>query len=99
MVEGEEYRTTERYLGKVVYTKLINFGALPNTTYKLVEHGAEATQVIRCAGQMSDSNSLPFHFSDTNWVEIYAGSQYVVILTGNDKTNRTARAQIWYVKD
>ena len=34
MVSGVEYRTTERHMGKVVYTKLINYGALgaENTT-------------------------------------------------------------------
>ena len=99
MEVGVEYRTTERYLGKVVYTKVVNFGTLPNTAYKFVEHGAKATQVIRCVGQISDGNSIPFHFSTTNWVEIYAGPQYVVILTGNDKTNRSAYAQMWYIKD
>lgn len=31
---GIEYRTTERYLGKPVYCKLVNFGALPNKTSK-----------------------------------------------------------------
>jgi hypothetical protein len=98
MVEWEEYRTKERYLGKPVYTKLINFGTLPNAAYKLVEHGATVSQVIRCVGQMSDGNNLPFHFSDTNWVEIYAGPEYIVILTSNDKTNRSAYAQMWYVK-
>lgn len=99
MLAGVEYRTKERYFGKPVYTKVVNFGTLPNTAYKLVAHGAEASQVIRCVGQMSDGNSLPFHFSETNWVEIYAGKESIVILAGNDKTNRTAYAQIWYVKD
>lgn len=99
MVVGEEYRTKERYMGKPVYTKLIFCDTLPNAAYKLFEHGATATQAIRCVGQMSDGNSIPFHFSATNWVEIYAGPEYVVILTGNDKTNRSAYAQLWYVKE
>ena len=100
MEVGVEYRTKERYMGKVVYTSLINFGALPNATRKLFEHGIEGiSQVIRCVGQMSDGNSLPFNFNSTNWVEIYAGGQYVGILTGDDKTKFTAYAQMWYVKD
>lgn len=99
MLQGVEYRTKERYLGKVVYTKVVNFGALPNTANKLVAHGASVSQVIRCVGQMSDGNSIPFTFSADNWVEIYAGPEYVVIRTGNDKTNRTAYAQMWYIKD
>ena len=31
---GTEYRTTERYLGKPVYVKTVDTGALPNATYK-----------------------------------------------------------------
>jgi hypothetical protein len=65
----------------------------------LFAHGATVKQVIRCVGQMSDGNSIPFHFNATNWVEIYGGPEYVVILAGNDKTNRSAYAQLWYVKD
>lgn len=99
MREGVEYRTKERYLGKTVYTKLINFGALPNATKKTVQHGAASSKVIRCVGQMSDGNSIPFHYTSTNWVEIYAGPQLVVILTGDNKSTMTAYAQIWYIKD
>ena len=99
MVVGEEYRTTERYMGKPVYTKLIFCDTLPNTTYKLFPHGAAVKQAIRCVGQMSDGNSLPFRFNATNYVEIYAGPENVVIFAGNDKTNRSAYAQMWYVKD
>ena len=99
MVVGEEYRTTERYMGKPVYTKLIFCDTLPNTTYKLFPHGAAVKQAIRCVGQMSDGNSLPFRFSTTNYVEIYAGPENVVIFAGNDKTNRSAYAQMWYIKD
>lgn len=99
LVVDVEYRTNERYLGKPVYTKVIYCDTLPNTTYKLFAHGATVKQVIRCVGQMSDGNSIPFHFNATNWVEIYGGPEYVVILAGNDKTNRSAYAQLWYVKD
>lgn len=31
---GKEYRTTERYMGKPVYVRLHDFGALPNNTAK-----------------------------------------------------------------
>ena len=36
---GVEYRTVERYNGKPVYAKLLNFGALPNSTSKSFAHG------------------------------------------------------------
>jgi hypothetical protein len=37
MALGVEYRTTERWNGKVVYAMLVDFGQLPNTTTKVVE--------------------------------------------------------------
>ena len=99
LVLGVEYRTKERYSGKAVYTKLVDLGTLPNATRKQVAHGASATQVIRCCGQMSNGISLPFHYDNTtNWIEIYAGGTDIVVLTGNDQSARTATAQIWYVK-
>ena len=36
---GVEYRTVERYNKKPVYTKMLNFGALPNSTSKSFAHG------------------------------------------------------------
>ena len=36
LISGVEYRTTERYLGKPVYIKMWDTGALPNATYKEV---------------------------------------------------------------
>ena len=97
---GVEYRTKERYLGKAVYTKLVDLGYLPNTSRKLIEHGARGVKIIRCVGQTSSGNSLPFHYDNlSNWIEIYAGGTYIVVNTGNDQSSDTAYGQIWYVKN
>ena len=97
---GVEYRTKERYNAKAVYTKLVDLGSLPNATRKQVAHGASATQMLRCCGQMSNGVSIPFHYDNTtNWIEIYASNSDIVVLTGNDQSSRTALAQIWYLKD
>ena len=97
---GVEYRTKERYNAKAVYTKLVDLGNLPNATRKQVAHGASATQMLRCCGQMSNGVSIPFHYDNTtNWIEIYASNSDIVVLTGNDQSSRTALAQIWYLKD
>ena len=46
---GVEYRTTERYRGKPVYQKLIDFGALPNKTQKSVSIFAQGeTNTMEC---------------------------------------------------
>ena len=100
LYKGIEYRTKERYDGKAVYTKLVDLGNLPNATRKQVAHGASATKIIRCSGQMSNGISLPFHYDNTtNWIEIYAGGSDIVVLAGNDQSSHTATAQIWYLKD
>lgn len=39
MALGVEYRTTERYLGKPVYVKVVDFGSMPNATTKTLSHG------------------------------------------------------------
>ena len=38
---GVEYRTTERYLGKPVYVKVVDFGVLPANAKKAVAHGID----------------------------------------------------------
>lgn len=47
---GVEYRTTERYLGKPVYVRLVNFGALGNTTTKSVDVAIENVDKIPVLG-------------------------------------------------
>lgn len=54
---GVEYRTTEHYLGKPVYCKLVDFGALPNKTSKDVIiassiSAAVSADVIGTAGSL-----------------------------------------------
>lgn len=46
MKAGVEYRTTERFMDKPVYAKLIPFGALPNTTEKTVYHDIDGVTAI-----------------------------------------------------
>lgn len=41
MILGVEYRTTERYQGKPVYVKIVDFGALPANSKKVVAHGID----------------------------------------------------------
>lgn len=50
MILGVEYRTTERYLGKAVYVRLVNFGALGNATTKSVDVAVENTDKIPVLG-------------------------------------------------
>ena len=56
---GVEYRTVERYDGKPVYAKAINFGQAPNATYKEVSHGIEDfSQLVSYTGMMGSANLI-----------------------------------------
>ena len=60
---GVEYRTTERYIGKSVYVKLVDFGPGANNTEKKVEHGASNAIVIDYGGYAKKDNgalSIPW---------------------------------------
>lgn len=64
---GVEYRTTERYLGKPVYVKLVNAGTMPTAnTAKLVAHGiANVGNCLRCNATWSGIVSFPYRFLGT----------------------------------
>jgi hypothetical protein len=47
MEVGVEYRTTERWMGKPVYTSLVNAGAYPETGLRNAETGIVATGIVR----------------------------------------------------
>lgn len=58
---GVEYRTTERYLGKPVYVKVVNCGNLPAPgSTKNVSHGISGCLPIMVTAQMSNSNTIPW---------------------------------------
>lgn len=60
---GVEYRTTERYLGKPVYVKLINCGNLPDGTTKEVAHGITNLAFIVGAQAIASNSSSGFGFN------------------------------------
>lgn len=98
MILDTEYRTTERWQGKAVYTKLVDFGALPNSTLKQIQHGAVATNIIRYAATRSDGEAIPFWYAGSN-VVIDVSKSGVTITTTFDGSAKTATVQIWYTKD
>ena len=95
---GTEYRTTERWQGKAVYTKLVDFGALPNSTLKQIQHGAAATNIVRYAATRSDGEAIPFWYS-TSHILIDVSRSSIVLTTTFDGSAKTATVQIWYTKD
>jgi hypothetical protein len=99
MAVGVEYRTTERYQGKSVYTKLVDFGNLPTNSTKWVDHNVKATAFMRLEGKAGDT-VFP-RVGNGNWAEMgvmLTGNSIGVCVTG-DSYNILATVQIWYTKD
>ena len=109
---GVEYRTTERWLGKVVYTKLFDYGTLPTPEegYKNVyfteytDSNREGIQVHEISGRLgendADSGSTSLtHFRAVEYV--YATGNRVTIKSSTDYTSgKTVYAyiQVKYTK-
>lgn len=56
---GVEYRTTERYLDKPVYVKMVDFGSLPNNTLKIITFGDSAIKMISAHGIVTGGYVIP----------------------------------------
>lgn len=96
---GVEYRTTERYLGKPVYAKLIDFGALPNNSYKSITHGLTKTAVVSLSAASTDGK---YHFpstSNTETVELYINASYIVVTVTGNWSAISAYVLVKYTKD
>ena len=102
MVLGVEYRTTERWQGKAVYTKLISFGALPNTATGSVSVGADELNVISLHGVSSNGNYI-YDIATMPGVSEFAYNYWqgtVVIATTADKSGyKNTYITIKYTKD
>ena len=103
VLQGVEYCTTERWQGKPVYTKLVDFGALPNNSQKVVSAGlsSKASNMLRVAGTRSDGEVLPLWYRDGSadkTVTLYSSRDNIAIITNYDCSKMTAYVQLWYVK-
>lgn len=95
MAAGVEYRTTERYHGKSVYCKLVDFGKLPNNTYKDVAHGISKLQyAISVSGESNGDNLIGNAY--ITYVNI--GSTNIRIKTNADRSGVGATVLIKYTK-
>lgn len=95
---GVEYRTTERYLGKPVYCKLVNFGALPNATQKVVKHNIpNVSSVISVYGAAQDQ-AIGVGAFGAQVTGINADNTNVAIWTSADLSNYSAYVAIKYTK-
>ena len=90
--------------GKPIYRKVVDFGALPNATNKLVNHDiANLDRAVSIYGQAQSSSGnlhpLPYASPTASQsIELYAGTIGVVIVTGSDRSNLTGYVVIEYTK-
>ncbi len=104
MVLGTEYRTQERRNWQQIYTKLIDFGALPNAASKSVETGVSSEKIIRSEARIISPSgynvSSPYLLADGSLVlkHVFAGTKLEVTTT-QDYSKGSAAFQIWYIKN
>lgn len=100
MILGVEYRTLERWNDKVVYTKLIDLGALPNAGTKTVENLVEHVDRIVDAVFSTARTDASFYNQPEvlSWYVGSYGSAYINITTDTDMSNTTARVALKYTK-
>lgn len=103
---GVQYRTTGRYLGKPVYIKLVDFGALPNAANKNVAYySAGSTGVVDLRVMLSDGCMLSAGYGrdrshDTSKGMYIDCTKYNVrIMTESDFSSMTAYALVQYTID
>jgi hypothetical protein len=100
---GVEYRTTERWQGTAVYTKLIDCGKMPNNTQVSIPHGISMDKVIRHCGY-GGTSTIPY--STTVWtptatthsVDVAVSTYAIYIRTNYDASAESAMIQLWYTK-
>lgn len=98
MVLATEYRTTERYNGKPVYTKAISFGSLPNASVSAVAHNAANVEnILSCVGTLSNGSSLPYAGENYN-MYCQSNKTKISIVTTSDASSFTAVVTIKYTK-
>lgn len=106
MVVGTEYRTTERYLGKPVYVKLVNFGALPNATTKKVEYGNSGCSPIFGYGisfgttfpTVSYGGALADSLNSGRVISLWLNGNELSISCGGDRSKINAYVFVKYYK-
>jgi hypothetical protein len=107
MVAGEEYRTTERWKGKAVYTKLVNFTPLPNNSESSVwldVTGATAVIDYSVTTRNTDGtvfcNAAMMSVVTGSWAQLNSsGNIGLYITTNTDARHLSADCIVRYIKE
>lgn len=102
---GGEYRTTEKYNGKPIYTSMIDGGKCPASTTRTVRHNFKIDQIIKQSGWINYFGVVLPYFDpdrpeDKLVAETTANKTVVSIKTNTDAwTAYNWFVQIWYTKE
>lgn len=96
MLPGVEYRTTERWNNKAVYTKAVDCGALPNSTYKEI---AIETTLTRCIRYNLVNKYSSLMLTGNKNIQVEFAETFVQISTTADLSVHQAFCVLWYTKD
>lgn len=97
---GTEYRTTERWNGKVVYMKCVNCGKMPVTSEKSIAHGIAGTPTFLSARVMAGlTGDTHFELTKCEGDSVKISGANVVIKTLWNAQDYQAYAFLKYVKD
>lgn len=105
----EQYSLNETrigtYLGKPLYRKVIDFGALPNATAKSVAHGiSNIDKIVKIDGiTYANQNYSPipliYNSSEAQYnTEIYVGGSNITMRSTQNRSNTTAMIYLEYTK-
>jgi len=103
------YSTTEHIIGtwltgKPIYSKTINFGALPNNSQKSVAHNiSNIDKIINYKGiaySGTTFRTLPAcsPLNQTYNIDLYVDTTNIYIITGSNRTGYTSYVTIEYTK-
>lgn len=94
---GIEYRTTERWNGKPVYAKLIDFGALPNASRKTISHNIQNVQSIVDIMAIASNGAImnDMELAGSNFT---ANNSVIVCQSSVDQSSVTAKVLLKYTK-
>lgn len=96
-----EYRTMDRYIGRVVFKQAMYVDELPNGATKTMTINTPTGEIaipIRCYGYTSNGFTLPCYTSTLEY-DLYAYNNLVSIHTSNDASSLSAVVTVEYLKE
>lgn len=99
---GKEYRTTERYLGKPVYVKVVDCGQCPASGFKDIQFDTSGVALpIRCYGNWTygGRSTIPFETHNSDRMVVGMLGTTIRITTGGDNfSSHTCTVTAYYTK-